>query len=252
MIESLYFVSGVSTKIEHDTTTGHWTIHDARSNVTATTLANWETYVLGKYNWTVQNDDRRCQQQENQGEEYSTELKLTGCNQGFEYRGILGDERVVSDDGQFTCNDGQCVNMTERCDQVRDCRDGSDEEGCQLIVMMKGFNKKIPPLSKEYMEVIPVNVDITIRLLKVMDINEVDATIDLQFEIILEWLDDRLTYNNLKRKTFLNALTAEEINHVWLPLVIYENTDQIETTRLGVDWEWSTSVTILREGNFTR
>ena len=135
---------------------------------------------------------------------------------------------------------------------MRDCRDGSDEEGCQLIVMMKGFNKKIPPLSKEYMEVIPVNVDITIRLLKVMDINEVDATIDLQLEIILEWLDDRLTYNNLKRKTSLNALTAEEINHVWLPLVIYENTDQIETTRLGMDWEWSTSVTILREGNFNR
>ena len=142
--------------------------------------------------------------------------------------------------------------MSERCDQVRDCQDGSDEDGCQLIVMMKGYNKKIPPLSKEYSEIIPVKVDVTIRLLKVMDIKEVDATIDLQFEIILEWVDDRLTYNNLKTKSSLNALTDEEIHNVWLPLIIYENTDQKETTRLGVDWEWSTSVTITREGNFIR
>ena len=99
---------------------------------------------------------------------------------------------------------------------------------------------------------IPVEVNITIRLLKVMDINEVDATIDLQFEIILEWVDHRLTYNNLKKKTSLNALTAVEIGSVWLPLIIYENTDQIETTRLGMDWEWTTSVTITRDVNFTR
>ena len=30
------------------------------------------------------------------------------------------------------------------------------------------------------------------------------------------------------------------------------NTDQKEVTRLGMDWEWSTSVTVSREGGFTR
>ena len=226
-----------------------WTIKDAISNVSAVTLATKETYVLGKYNWTIKNDNKRCLEQENQGVEYKTELKFTACNQGIKYD--YGNQ-VLTDDGQFTCNDGQCVNMSERCDQVRDCRDGSDEDRCQLIVMMEGYNKKIPPLSKKDSEIIPVNVDITIRLMKVMDIKEVEATIDLQFEIILEWVDDRLTYSNLKKKSSLNALTDEDISNVWLPLIIYENTDQIETTRLGVDWEWSTSVTITRTGNFTR
>ena len=33
---------------------------------------------------------------------------------------------------------------------------------------------------------------------------------------------------------------------------MYTNTDQQETTRLGVDWEWSTSVLVKREGPFER
>ena len=34
--------------------------------------------------------------------------------------------------------------------------------------------------------------------------------------------------------------------------MIYTNTDQQKTTRLGVEWEWSTDVNVKREGNFTR
>ena len=44
----------------------------------------------------------------------------------------------------------------------------------------------------------------------------------------------------------------EDINRLWLPLVVYNNTDQQETTRLGVDWEWSTNVVVKREGRFER
>ena len=39
---------------------------------------------------------------------------------------------------------------------------------------------------------------------------------------------------------------------IWLPLIVYENTDQKEVTRVGMEWEWATDVTVTREGNFTR
>ena len=41
---------------------------------------------------------------------------------------------------------------------------------------------------------------------------------------------------------------------LWLPIVIYENTDQEETTRLGEhgNGEWKTRVVVNRQGNFTR
>ena len=50
----------------------------------------------------------------------------------------------------------------------------------------------------------------------------------------------------------MNALTDDEIKTIWLPLIVFDNTDQKEVTRLGVDWEWATRVTVTREGNFSR
>ena len=98
----------------------------------------------------------------------------------------------------------------------------------------------------------PTDVKVSMRLLRIVDIDEVDHTIDFQFEIILEWNDHHLTFNNLKDEEYLNSLTDDEIQSIWLPLLVYDNTDQKETTRLGVAWEWSTSVTVAREGDFQR
>ena len=100
--------------------------------------------------------------------------------------------------------------------------------------------------------IVPVSINVSMRLLKMMGIDERENSIDLQFEIILEWRDQRITYNNLKKDSFFNALTEDEIRTIWLPIIIYTNTDQKETTRLGWVNEWSTSVIVSRDGNFMR
>lgn len=69
---------------------------------------------------------------------------------------------------------------------------------------------------------------------------------------MLEWKENRAIYQNLKNESYLNALSMEEINRLWLPLVIYTNTDQQETTRLGCCVEWSTYVLVKREEDFRR
>ena len=61
-----------------------------------------------------------------------------------------------------------------------------------------------------------------------------------------------MKYQNLKKRTSLNALTIDDVNTIWLPLLVYDNTDQKEVTRVGMEWEWATDVTVTREGNFTR
>ena len=55
-------------------------------------------------------------------------MKLSGCS-----------------DDSFTCDDGQCIDINNRCDQVIDCRDKSDEMNCKLLVLEDGYNKDIPP-----------------------------------------------------------------------------------------------------------
>ena len=66
--------------------------------------------------------------------------------------------------------------------------------------------------------------------------------------INLMWRDKRVTYQNLNDDSADNLLSQEEINMLWLPLVIYWNTDQEETTRLGESWEWKTDISVKKEG----
>ena len=119
-----------------------------------------------------------------------------------------------------------------------------------------GYNKNIPPItsvSKTDHTVVPVPVNISISLLKIVSMEEVMHKIELQFGIVLEWRENRATYHNLKEKTSLNALTNYEIEALWLPYVIYDNTDMKEAVQLrygGV--EYRTILKITREGNFTR
>ena len=47
----------------------------------------------------------------------------------------------------------------------------------------------------------------------------------------------------------MNVLLETDRKKLWLPEVIFENTDQKESTRLGTEWEWKTTIVVLREGN---
>ena len=145
--------------------------------------------------------------------------------------------------------------MDERCNQMPDCKDKSDERDCRILFLEDDYNKRVPPISAtedSRRELTPVNVDVSLTLFKVVSMVEEEHSIELEFEIRLEWKENRATYHNLKLKRALNALSQADIERLWLPLVIYSNTDQMETTRLGQPWEWTTLVDVLRKGNFTR
>jgi hypothetical protein len=121
----------------------------------------------------------------------------------------------------------------------------------------KGYNKGVPPftVSSTDRSIVPVQLNISIDLLKVVDMEETNHKIDFQFEITLEWKENnRVVYHNLKEDTSLNALSKDDIENLWLPLVIYDNTDQKEVTRLGEygNGEWNTPISVIREGSFTR
>ena len=145
-------------------------------------------------------------------------------------------------DGQFTCSDGQCVKMDQRCDQIVQCRDESDEEDCRLLSLKTSYNKKVPPIiTVNASSFSPVVVKVSTVLLKVVAIVEIENKIDFQFTVVMQWKENRAKFNNLKQDTSLNALTDEEIYSLWLPKIIYDNTDQKEMTRLSsrqADAQW--------------
>ena len=92
-----------------------WRIETSFPNTTAATFAPSDTFLMGKqankrennenknkhdWNqvWTIEGDSVRC----NNGLSHTRSLKLTGCL-----------------DGEFTCDDGQCIKMETRCNQVK-------------------------------------------------------------------------------------------------------------------------------------
>ena len=185
--------------------------------------------------WRIANDSPQC----NEGEPYALSLKMSGCKTS----------------GEFTCDNGQCITMKQRCDQVSHCKDKSDEDNCHLLVKGKGYNKNVPPFTIDSTDnaIIPVQLNISIDLLKVVDMDEINHKINLQIEIRLEWREnERVIYHNLKQDSSLNALSKDDFINLWLPMVIYDNTDQKEVTRLGMGWEWNTQMSVIRKGNFTR
>ena len=118
-------------------------------------------------------------------------------------------------------------------------------------MLKSGYNIKIPPITTDQQRnIIPVPVRISIILMKIVQIKEVDHKIEFQFGIVLEWPEIRALFHNLKFKSSLNALTDEEIAQIWLPYVIYDNTDMKEVVQLEEGTK--TTVTVTRQGGFTR
>ena len=55
------------------------------------------------------------------------------------------------------------------------------------MILKDGYNKNIPPIRRaEDGSAIPANVSISITLMKVVEVEETDHSIHLQFEIILQ------------------------------------------------------------------
>ena len=232
-VRQLQYVGAEGTIISYDDESKQWSLNF--KGTTGYSKSSKLSYILGKHNWTIENDAYEC----NNGKPHDTQLKLTSCRET-----------------QFTCNSGQCVEMEDRCDQLADCRDESDERDCHLLILTEGYNNKIPPLrpvaGKSQKVIAPVPVRVSITLLKIVDIEEVKHSIDIQFAIDMEWYESRTTYNNLKKNSAMNVLTSEDIGSLWLPILTYTNTDQKDTTRLGLPNEWSTHIKVRREGSLTR
>ena len=102
--------------------------------------------------------------------------------------------------------------MEERCDQIMNCKDESDEENCQLIAFKNNYNKKVPPFTiTKNNSVLPAQIRVSTHLKNVLAISEFSHTIDLKLGITLKWYENRVLYHNLKIEEALNVLTDVEV-----------------------------------------
>lgn len=148
-----------------------------------------------------------------QAETYTARLVLTACLQW-----------------QFTCDSGHCVDMEERCDGRTNCRDGSDEKNCMLVVPPVGYNKFLVPSPRVLEGKLSVNVSIDIQ--KILYIDEVEHFIRMTLSFTKLWYNEHLTFQNLKQDG-LNQIFQDDMNIVWIPFIEFnsmENKNKCERT----------------------
>ena len=66
---------------------------------------------------------------------------------------------------------------------------------------------------------IPVNISIDI--MKILDIDEVEGVFEVSFQLHSTWVDERLIYTNLKNNSNLNSLTENEKQSIWTPDIVF-------------------------------
>ena len=73
-----------------------------------------------------------------------------------------------------------------------------------MLVIRDNYNKKISPFGYDYVEdiIIPVKVKISITIMDILSIQEVDLVYVLKFRFLMEWYDYRWG-SELQLKTFL-------------------------------------------------
>ncbi|XP_047482401.1 uncharacterized protein LOC125034558 [Penaeus chinensis] len=120
---------------------------------------------------------------------------------------------------EFSCEDGACINLTERCDLRVNCPDNSDEKGCEKLLLPEDYLPALPPPG---VEPGPLGLNITVRIqgFSQVDIRDMKLTVDLSTTI--SWHDLRVRYQNLKPLADLNYMDPTS---VWTPTVEFVNAD---------------------------
>ena len=75
------------------------------------------------------------------------------------------------------------------------------------------------------------NIFLTIDVIEVLDLIEVESAMVLQYRMTLMWKDQRLKFRNLKEDTFLNTVGREDAAKIWYPKVVFYNTREMEETQ---------------------
>ena len=200
-----------SSIIHYDTKNRQWKLSLVNNKATfAISNVEISTLVLGNHVWRITND--------------------FGCfSGGTEERTLTFSSCTNS---QYTCNDGECIDLKFRCDGKVQCDDLSDEISCYIIEESQSYRKDLPPDPEEGKDIFPIET--SIEVINLGQINEISSFVDFQYIIHMLWYENRLRYQNLKATSF-TKLRFEEMKLLWWPRIVFYNTEVRQKNILDED-----------------
>ena len=125
------YLGMMTSMIAYNSALKLWVWYDTKSNLSvATSTASYNSLLMGSYiiDFSGVVDDK-CKEGT---KESVRRVKFTTCKSG-----------------EFTCDNGHCITIEQKCDQTVDCDDFSDEEYCDIVDMNRGYTKTMVPFTYE-------------------------------------------------------------------------------------------------------
>ena len=130
-----------------------------------------------------------------------------------------------NDESQFTCDDGTCISLEDRCDQISHCIDGSDEYRCKKINIPNGrYRNQHQPMNAHKNRQLEVGISFDLSMLSAF--SEVSFNYQAKFLLTVKWNDHRLQFADLKDVMFKNVIGSPEKETLWIPPLILNNSEK--------------------------
>ena len=128
-------------------------------------------------------------------------------------------------DDEFNGNDGVCINMTKRCDNIVNCpNDISDEVECRLVIIPSTYKEGYAPIKVGGKDMLlKVNVTVSMDVTNILKISETQEIFETKLKLYLNWYKNRTEYYNLKLEK-KNTMEKYDQKKIWTPPVYFEKT----------------------------
>lgn len=102
----------------------------------------------------------------------------------------------------FTCDSGECVPLSARCNGTIECFDESDELNCLMVVVDETYISALPPELSDNFN--PLNI--SLEILQFDKIDTLELTITFTVEIRIQWVDPRIILDSIETETELEGI----------------------------------------------
>jgi hypothetical protein len=131
--------------------------------------------------------------------------------------------------GEFTCNSGTCVDIFKRCNNRKDCDDGSDEDNCRMLRLSNSYDKSLPPELPDDVEKPKNDIYAMVKIINVDFIDTVNMVVGLTIDLTLKWKDFNVEFENVKdhpdEENAYKMIPEKDRDGIWLPLfkIVHDN-----------------------------
>ncbi|XP_045118960.1 uncharacterized protein LOC123508957 isoform X2 [Portunus trituberculatus] len=118
------------------------------------------------------------------------------------------------DDSQFMCDSGHCIPRDQRCNLLYECADGSDEHHCSKVEVEGEYLKQLSPVGPGGAALLLLAA---LKLTRVANVDEINMAVNLDFELSLEWAENRAKLRHLSAHAEPTTISKEDAAKLWQP-----------------------------------